>query len=101
MSGFFFCGMRLEPVEISSASLTKPNSELAHSTMSSARRLRWIEVATHAYTRSSAKSRSDTASMLFSVSRGSWSSRERRVLSSGRVEPPRAPEPSGIFSAAS
>ncbi len=48
MSGFFFCGIRLEPVAISSVSRTKPNSELAHSTTSSPRRLRWIDEDMHA-----------------------------------------------------
>ena len=101
MSGFFFCGIRLDPVAISSPRITKPNSALAQSTMSSPRRLRWIATATHAYARSSAKSRSDTASMLFSVSRVNPSSRATTSRRRGNVLAASAPDPRGISPAAS
>ena len=58
MSGFFFCGIRLEPVEISSASRTKPNSELAHNTTSSPNRLRWIDAVVQALDAARAQAKS-------------------------------------------
>ena len=39
-SGFFFCGMRLEPVVCASLSVTKPNSALAQRITSSLKRER-------------------------------------------------------------
>ena len=40
-SGFFFCGMALEPVENASGRSTKPNSAVAKRVISSAKRLAW------------------------------------------------------------
>ena len=40
-SGFFFCGMMLEPDEKSSAGSQKPNSSLGQSTSSAPSRERW------------------------------------------------------------
>ena len=39
MSGFFFCGMMLDPVDQESCNVTKPNSLVAHRMTSSANRL--------------------------------------------------------------
>ena len=39
MSGFFFCGMMLDPVDQESCSATKPNSRVDHRITSSASRL--------------------------------------------------------------
>src|SRR3989454_2313267 len=63
-SGFFFCGMMLDPVACSSASSAKPNSALVHSTRSSANREACTETSAATYTKSVTKSRSATASTL-------------------------------------
>ena len=41
-SGFFFCGMMLDPEENSSAISQNPNSWLDHSTISAPSRERWV-----------------------------------------------------------
>ena len=66
-SGFFFCGIRLLPVENSSGSSMNPNSGEANSTKSSASRERCIARVDSAKRYSSAKSRSLTASKLLAV----------------------------------
>src|SRR3546814_18238226 len=67
------------PVDQASGRWTKPKGWLAQITTSSARRDRWsAEIAAAAQT-SSAKSRSDTASMLFAIGRSKPRSEVRRV----------------------
>ena len=41
-SGFFFCGIRLEPEENASACSQNPNSSVDHSTSSEPSRDRWV-----------------------------------------------------------
>ena len=67
MSGFFFCGMMLEPVVYASSSSTNLNSHDAHRMTSSARRDRCIIKIEQALRISRQKSRSDTPSRLLSV----------------------------------
>src|SRR3972149_4055488 len=90
-SGFFFCGMMLLPVHRASGRERKRNSEHAQSPISSASRDRCIIVTAHAYRKSAAKSRSDTASTLFSHTPSIPSSRAVNARSSGNVEPASAP----------
>mmetsp|Transcript_16354 Transcript_16354/g.50777 ORF Transcript_16354/g.50777 Transcript_16354/m.50777 type:complete len:203 (-) Transcript_16354:448-1056(-) len=66
-SGFFFCGMMLEPVLTLSAGVMKENSSLAHSTHSSPSRLRCMPMMLSADTNSITKSRSITLSTLLAV----------------------------------
>ena len=97
--GFFFCGIRLLPVEYSSGSSMKPNSGEANRTKSSDRRERCIASVESAKRYSSAKSRSLTASRLLAVMREKPRSRASALRSSGNAQPARAPEPSGQASA--
>ena len=99
-SGFFFCGMMDEPVENASDSSMKPNSELDHSTISSHKRDRCMHDTLHAYDRSSKKSRSDTASSEFGMTREKPRSAAVICRSSGYVVPASAAAPSGLASAA-
>ena len=99
-SGFFFCGMMDDPVENASDSSMNPNSELDHSTISSHSRDRCMHDTLHAYDRSSRKSRSDTASSEFGITREKPSSAAVICRSSGYVVPASAAEPSGLASAA-
>ena len=94
-SGFFFCGMMLLPVQSSSGRERKPNSAEDQYTISSERRERCIIVTAQAYRKSAAKSRSETASMLFSHTPSSPSSRATDSRSTGNVVPASAPAPSG------
>ena len=94
-SGFFFCGMMLLPVHRASGRERKRNSEDDQYTISSASRDRCIIVTAHAYRKSAAKSRSDTASTLFSHTPSIPSSRAVNARSRGNVEPASAPAPSG------
>ena len=65
-SGFFFCGMRLDPVVMQSDISTKPNSGVLQRTSSSERRERCEPIRAAAERNSTTKSRSDTASREFS-----------------------------------
>ncbi len=69
MSGFFFCGSIDEPVAYASASRTKPNSSVDHSTISSPMRERCTCVSAATNSASATKSRSETASSEFSNGR--------------------------------
>ena len=60
--GFFFCGIMLDPCATASSSSANPNSCDVHSTSSSAIRDRCTAASVQAYERSTAKSRSATAS---------------------------------------
>src|SRR5213596_389416 len=79
-SGFFFCGIIELPVAKASGSSTKPNSSVAHSTSSSARRERCTAEIAAAARNSTAASRSATASTLLAVTRAkpSWRATKRR-----------------------
>ena len=99
-SGFFFCGIIDDPVANASGSRRNPNSLDDHSTISSPRRDRCTWASAAANTASATKSRSETASSEFSNRRANPSVRAVCSGSSGRLEPARAPAPSGDTSAA-
>ena len=92
-SGFRFCGIMLDPVLCRSGSLANPNSAMAHSTTSSARRDRCVPRIEHAARNSSAKSRSETASIELTNVPSNPS--RSAIASTGRamVEPASAPAP--------
>ena len=87
--------MALDPVEKASGSFTKPNSAVANSVISSAKRLRCRPTTVSACKYSSTKSRSPVASMELAVGAVNPSSRAAIVRSRARVAPATAPEPSG------
>src|ERR1035441_7987830 len=66
-SGFFFCGIAEEPVENASGSSTKPNSAVEKIVNSSAKREMCKPRIATAWQNSSAKSRSEVASIEFCV----------------------------------
>src|ERR1043165_4942267 len=94
-SGFFFCGMRDEPVAIASGSSTYEASSLLKKIKSSAMRERCESsiAATNKY--SAANSRSETASSEWRVARAKPSERASASRSIGNGVPASAPEPSG------
>ncbi len=75
--------MMLEPVAKASGRVTKPNSALDQRTISSARRDRCIMQVAAAARNSTTKSRSETASTLFSLTRAKPSSRATAARSMG------------------
>jgi hypothetical protein len=104
ISGFFFWGIRLEPVVWRSLSAMKPNSAEAHRMTSSLSLEMCMPMIAMAASASQAKSRSATASMLFAVGFEKPSSFATASRSSSMVEPAMAPDPSGqasILAAAS
>ncbi len=96
MSGFFFCGMRLEPVQKASESSMNWNSCDIQRIISSERREMCMEKIARAESSSHAKSRSATESMLLRVQAGKSRTLRTNSRSMGRVEPASAPEPSGM-----
>ena len=94
-SGFFFCGIMLEPVQKASASSMKPNCCELHSTISSAMREKCTIISEAQAVNSIAKSRSATASSEFSQMREKPSSSAVSARSIGKVVPASAPAPSG------
>src|SRR5258708_27919333 len=66
-SGFFFCGIRLEPLVTPSPSSSQPNSSLEYKIQSSDRRLRCNIVVDAAYRKSKSKSRPPETSILLFV----------------------------------
>jgi len=94
-SGFLFCGMIDEPVQYASGRRTKPKRGLAQSTSSSASRDRCTIASAAQAQNSTAKSRSETASIEFSHSASKPSSRATRLRSIGKVVPARAAAPRG------
>src|SRR5438552_844712 len=87
-SGFFFCGMMLDPVACSSLTSANPNSALVQSTISSASREPCIALNAATNANSATKSRSDTASMLLRNARVSASSSATDAGSIGYREHP-------------
>ena len=65
MSGFFFCGMMLDPVENASSSVTKPNSRVAQRMISSACRLTSTPIIAATKANSATKSRDAVPSIEF------------------------------------
>ncbi len=95
-SGFFFCGIRLLPVEYSSGRSRNPNSGEAKSTMSSESRERCIASAESAKRYSSAKSRS--LDRVQAVRRDARETQVAAPAPCGRAEmrsPPARPSPAG------
>ena len=95
MSGFFFCGIIELPVAYESCNVTKPNSSVAHSTISSPMRDRCTLRSAKSNSASATKSRSLTASSEFSNRRANPRSSATPSGSSGSDEPASAPAPSG------
>src|SRR5437899_3193746 len=81
--------MMLLPVLIVSRSSTNPNSAVVHRTISAASRDRWVISRDAAETNSTAKSRSDVASRLFSAIRENPKRSATRRGSMGYDVPPR------------
>ena len=94
-SGFFFCGMMLEPVQKASGSSTKPNCCEVQITSSSHQRDRWTAVSDAAAQNSTAKSRSLTASRELAVTPSNPSAAAVAARSMGNVVPARAAAPRG------
>ena len=94
-SGLRFCGMIDEPVEKASDSRTKPNCGVVHSTISSAKRERWVAAIAIAASDSSAKSRSATLSSELAVGRSKPSALAVMSRSIGNEVPASAAAPSG------
>ena len=116
-SGFFFCGMILDPVLLpprnavkastvtekkdmptylyASFSVTNPNSAVEYTIKSSASRLMCVIVKLDHIKNSTIKSRSPTPHMLFSAKDANPSSRARNSRSTANGLPARAPLPSG------
>ena len=67
MSGFFFCGMMLDPVDQASSRRTKPNSAVDQSTISSDSRLRSMPVIAVTNANSATKSRAAVPSIEFAL----------------------------------
>jgi N-methylhydantoinase A/oxoprolinase/acetone carboxylase beta subunit len=82
-SGFFFCGIRLDPVVTASASSKKPNSSDVKMMTSSARRERWVIASAAAKRKLATKSRSPEASMLFLTTRLKPSLEASHAVSTG------------------
>jgi hypothetical protein len=95
-SGFFFCGMMLDPVENRSESVTKRNCALDQITSSSANRLRWVAQIAAAPRNSSAKSRSLTASSELAIGLSKSSAAAVASRSIGKLVPASAAAPSGL-----
>ena len=95
ISGFFFCGMMLEPVENASSSSMNLNSH-EHQRMISSENLERCTIASEiAAAISAQKSRSATPSRLLRLTPEKPSSFAVKSRSSGYVVPAKAPEPSG------
>ena len=94
-SGFFFCGMRDEPVAMASGSSTDAASSLLKKIKSSAMRDRCDSSSAARKRYSAAKSRSETASIEFRVARAKPSDLASASRSTGSGVPASAPEPSG------
>src|SRR5271157_1708949 len=87
--------MRLEPVENESDSSKNPNSPLVYKTICSESLLKWTPIIVEQNKYSAAKSRSDTASILFCETLAKPSDLANLTRSTGTGVPANAPEPSG------
>ncbi len=95
MSGFFFCGMMLDPVENASSSSTKPNSFVAQMITSSACRDRSTPICAVTKANSATKSRDAVPSIEFAEELVKPSSVATNCGSSPSELPARAPDPYG------
>ena len=94
-SGFFFCGMMLDPVEYESCRVTNENSFVAQITTSSASREMSTAVIAQTNENSATKSRDAVPSIEFSTG---WLKPSSRAIADGSRpsdDPARAPEPYG------
>src|SRR5450830_446380 len=94
-SGFFFCGMMLDPVEYASSGVTKPNSLVAHRMTSSASRDRSTAIIAATNANSATMSRLAVPSIEFSTGPAKPSSAATAAGSRPSEEPASAPEPYG------
>ena len=95
MSGFFFCGMMLDPVEYPSSSVTNPNSRVFQRMISSAKREMSTAIIAVMNANSATTSRAEVPSSEFSAGRARPSSRATSCGSSPSVDPASAPPPYG------
>lgn len=95
MSGFFFCGMMLDPVEYPSSSWTKPNSFVAQMITSSACRDRSTPICAVMKANSATKSRAAVPSIEFADEFVKPSSTATNCGSSPSDDPASAPDPYG------
>ncbi len=95
MSGFFFCGMMLDPVEKPSSSATKPNSRVAQRMISSACRLTSTPTIAVTKANSATKSRAAVPSIELGVDPVKPRSCATASGSRPRLEPASAPAPYG------
>ncbi len=93
MSGFFFCGMMLEPVEYASSREAKPNSTVTQVMISSESRDRSTPIIADTHENSAMTSRAAVASIEFSVGPAKPSSAATATGSSPSVDPAKAPAP--------
>src|SRR5436190_1740974 len=94
-SGLRFCGMIELPVVKASVSRIKPKASLDQMTTSSAKRDRCVPASAAAARNSTAKSRSETASIEFAAGRSKPSAAAVRSRSIGKAVPASAAAPSG------
>ena len=92
-SGFFFCGMMLDPVEYASSRVTNENSLVAQMTTSSASRETSTAVMAATNESSATTSRLAVPSIEFSTEPSKPRSAATASGSSPSEEPARAPEP--------
>ena len=95
MSGFFFCGMMLDPVDQESWSRTKSNSRVDQRMTSSASRLTSTPIIAVTNANSATKSRAAVPSMELALEPLKPSSAATAVGSRPRLCPASAPEPYG------
>ena len=95
MSGFFFCGMMLDPVDQESWSVTKSNSRVDQRMTSSANRLTSTPTMAVTKANSATKSRAAVPSMELALEPVKPSSAATASGSSPRLDPASAPEPYG------
>src|SRR5207302_9796097 len=98
MSGFFFCGIRLECVENESLNCRKPNSIVLQMIKSSLRRERCKPTMARHKRNSQKKSRSPTASTLFCLKREKQRSLALHSPSTTIVDAPDRLDPVGASS---
>ena len=95
-SGFFFCGIMLEPVAIAPSRRTRANSLVEKSTTSPARRPSARTARATPHVQSRAKSRSPTVWSALRVGSQGAKRRATSARSIGSDDPEHAPLPSGI-----
>ncbi len=95
ISGFFFCGIRLDPVENASLNSMKPNSAVVNNTIFSESLLKWIPHRLQQNKYSATKSLSETPSMLFWLGESKPRIFANSSRSISKAVPANAPLPNG------